>query len=629
MADRIITEDVLSADLNELLEDIAARDSEGLQDEVLFRRILEMKRLDSFRGQRAENKLESRSKELKSYTAISRLYKAYKVNEARRISAVGGNTTRFTEQPIVLSCGEWVADDSGIRKTVSNRMGDIETKLATKTPLLITEIYKNVEAVNDVEKVRIAYRDGGIWRSTVVSNSVICESRNITQLSGLGIDVTSNTAKLLVDYFQCIKTGNQSVIPVRASIGRMGWTEDGGFSPYSGLVFDGESEYRQIYDAVRERGDFEAWKREMSELRKNRYFRLQMAAAFAAPLLQKLDILSFILHYHGGTDTGKTVGMMCAMSVWGDPRPGKMWRTLNNTTNYLMQVSGTLCNIPVALDELQTIKSTMGYDTLIMRLCAGADRGRMNSGRTLDEVKTWRTAFITTGEEPIVKENSGGGSINRVVEIDCNDKYIIPPGEGNRIVNFISENYGYAGKALIDALSDYNGLKGLYTNYFEKLLTAANAPEKQASAMAAMLTGDAIAVMFIFDGEEALLPEDVTDLLADRKTVDVTERAYNYVMDMIASNTFKFNNDYGECWGRINADDTVMINKSVLLKLMGDNGFDFNACKKKWAAKGYLELNSQGKYIHCTKCNNVKGYFVKLRQRIEEEPAINKGDPPF
>lgn len=634
MADRIITADMIAEDMRELTEDIQSRDAEGLQNEVLYRRILEMKRLDSFNGQLAENKLTERAKELKCTTAVQKLYKAYKMREARNMCAIGGNHTMFTEQPITLSCGEWIADDRGIRKQVTTRTGDIETKTASRTPLLITAIYKNVEAVTNIEKLRIAYRDGGVWKSTVVTNDVICESRNITRLSGFGIDVTSNTAKLLIDYFQTIKMGNQNEIPVYASIGRMGWTDDGGFSPYSGLEFDGEGEFKQLYDSICEKGNFEAWKKRMKELRKNRYLRLQMAAALAAPLLEKLNILPFILHYYGGTGSGKTVGLMAATSIWGDPRPGKVWRTMRDTNNTMTAVAGTLRNIPVALDELQLIKSKMGYDQLIMTLCSGVERGRLNPNGTMRPTRTWRTSFITTGEESIVRENSGGGSINRVIEIDCNDKNIIPEGQGQEIVKFISENYGYAGKAFINALYGYEkagaDIGETYAAYFNQILTDTNTTEKQASGMAAMLTADMIAVVHIFDGEALLNVSDIADLLTDKQTVDVTERAFDFVMDTIAANAYRFEaGTYNECWGHINNDNTLLINKSVLIRIMNDNGFDFNACKKKWAAKGYLVPNTQGRYYHYSSCNGVKGYYVKLCQRIEDEPTKAGTDPPF
>lgn len=630
MTGKIITAEMIAEDMQELTEHIESRTAEGLQDEVLYRRILEMKRLDGFNGQLAENKLLASATKLKCHQAVSKLYKAYKIREARNMCAIGGNYTHFTDQPIALSCGDWIADDAGIRKQVSNRMGDIETKFASRTPLLITEIYKNVEATENIEKVRIAYCDGGIWKSTIVSNEVICESRNITRLSGLGIDVTSNTAKLLIDYFQTIKTGNQNEIPVCESIGRMGWTDDGGFSPYSGLKFDGETEARQLYEAISTKGSYELWKEQMTKLRENRYFRLQMAAAFAAPILKKIDALPFILHYHGTSGYGKTLGMLCAMSVWGDPHLGKLCRILNNTTNTTPALAGILHNIPVALDELQTIKSYTSYDTLIMQICSGVERGRLNANGTMRQVRTWQTTFITTGEEPIVRENSGGGSVNRVIEVDCNDKNIIPEGQGKTIAAFIYENYGHAGEIFINKVREHTNLKSLYSNYLDEILKETNTTEKQASSMAAMMTADLVAVAHIFDNEELLKVKDIADLLADKRSVDVTERAYDFVMDTISANTYKFDSGtYNECWGRINNDDTVLINKSILTKMMLDNGFDFNACKKKWAAKGYLELNSQGRYYHFVQCGGVKGYYVKLHQKIEEVKNLNDTEPPF
>ena len=44
-----------------------------------------------------------------------------------------------------------------------------------------------------------------------------------------------------------------------------------------------------------------------------------------------------------------------------------------------------------------------------------------------------------------------------------------------------------------------------------------------------------------------------------------------------------------EFWGK-KTGDTIYINKSVLENILFKSGFDFDACKKKWAEKGYIEL---------------------------------------
>ena len=65
----------------------------------------------------------------------------------------------------------------------------------------------------------------------------------------------------------------------------------------------------------------------MLSLRENIYLRLQMAASFASPIIEKVNGLPFVFHLWGGTGTGKTVGLMTAMSIWGNPRMGKTVRT--------------------------------------------------------------------------------------------------------------------------------------------------------------------------------------------------------------------------------------------------------------------------------------------------------------
>ena len=53
---------------------------------------------------------------------------------------------------------------------------------------------------------------------------------------------------------------------------------------------------------------------------------MMMAASFASVLLEPLKVLPFVLHLWGTTGTGKTVALMVAMSIWGNPqngRPGK------------------------------------------------------------------------------------------------------------------------------------------------------------------------------------------------------------------------------------------------------------------------------------------------------------------
>ena len=59
--------------------------------------------------------------------------------------------------------------------------------------------------------------------------------------------------------------------------------------------------------------------------------------------------------------------------------------------------------------------------------------------------------------------------------------------------------------------------------------------------------------------------------------------------------------------------DSVLINKSVLTRELRNIGFNFDAVKKKWAEQGYLLKSTSGKYASCTKVDNVKDYYVRLK----------------
>lgn len=81
----------------------------------------------------------------------------------------------------------------------------------------------------------------------VVSKEILYNSRNISQLVKCGVDVSSETAKELVSYFQEIESLNRNSLPLKRSVGRLGYINGAGFSPYvEGLTFDGEQNYSTI-----------------------------------------------------------------------------------------------------------------------------------------------------------------------------------------------------------------------------------------------------------------------------------------------------------------------------------------------------------------------------------------------
>lgn len=78
-------------------------------------------------------------------------------------------------------------------------------------------------------------------------------------------------------------------------------------------------------------------------------------------------------------------------------------------------------------------------------LTEGSGRSRGNKLGGLDAVPKWKNAVITTGERPITTARSGGGSINRVIEIECKEKFFDDP---RHVANTVKANYGFSVRCL-------------------------------------------------------------------------------------------------------------------------------------------------------------------------------------
>ena len=299
-------------------------------------------------------------------------------------------------------------------------------------------------------------------------------------------------------------------------------------------------DYEVIFRNVAQKGDFGVWKALCKDLRKNIPLRMMMVASFASVLLEPLRVLPFVLHLWGTTGTGKTVALMVAMSIWGDPKMGGLVKTMNMTKNAIMRNAAFLCSIPFAGDELQTIKDKWqgNFDQLIYQITEGVDRGRARAYGGVEDTKTWKNSFIFTGEEPITKVNSGGGSKNRVIEIAIDGPLI---EDGHYVSSVVQEHYGYAGRKFVEYIqeTDLNRITERYREIFEQLCKL-DTTDKQAMAMSCMLLADEIAVKLFFPEEQALQIGQVKQYLQSNYDVDVAERAYQQVLNWAAKNPVRF-----------------------------------------------------------------------------------------
>ena len=559
---------------------------------------------------------------------FNNLLKAWVLKNAQLQKQSGSNKTEFTDAPLQLNCGKWVANDLGVVLTDMNAQGIPITNVACPHPILPVERFINIDT--DTEKVKLAFFKDGRWREVTVDNGTVLNKNSITQLADRGVLVTSESAKDLVRYMSDVISLNAQEIPLYRSIGRLGWIE-GDFIPYNDSVkYDGDSDFKSIYDNVRECGSYDVWLEHIRELRKDINIRLALAASFASPLIEVVGALPFILHLWGTTGFGKTVTLMIASSVWGNPEMGCLTRTMNMTANAMARTACFLYNIPFCADELQQIKTNWGtYDALVMYLTEGIDRGRAKARGGVEQTKTWRNSFIFTGEEPVTKGVSGGGVKNRVIEIECENKII---KDGNFTANLVKANYGHAGRLFIAHLAhlidtDKQSIIEQYKTLFKGILEATDTTDKQALSMALMLLADAISCECIFK-DKPLGIDDVKQYLVSENDVRIEDRAYDELVSLIGRNVSKFSEFSVDKWGCIK-DDVATINKQVLEQELNKLGFDFGSIKKGWDKKGYIIKNSAGRYVHQTRVGGIKGKYIKIQLPEDGFELMDAKEDPF
>lgn len=557
--------------------------------------LLPMERI--FRLEKA--KVAARAKNVKFFGfegIMSAFIKEYQKEKRQNMIA---NYTEFGDQIMELCCEHWVSTDRGIYRDSPN--GGKEYACAHA----IMPIRRLVNIDTGEVKIALAYKPPGKykqWRTTIVDKTTIATSKSITALASQDIAVTSSNASVLVDYLNDMQMINYDTIEECKSIGRLGYIPGEGFSPYvEGLVFDGDASFRNLYGVIKASGSVTAWFKTALECRKMSVTaRIMLAASFASPILSLVGSLPFFVHLWGvDSGTGKTVALMLAASVWGNPALGSYIQTFNATQVGQEKTAAFLNHLPYCMDELQLTKDSRGktnFDVYQLAQGVGRTRGKRNGGVEL--TPTWSCCFLTTGESPLTGASSGAGAVNRVIDIECsaNSKVI---EDGQKISGSLKRNYGFAGPIFVEKLyrseQVQETVRDLYQQNYRELMQG-DSTEKQAMAAAAIITADQMATAWIFKDGMELTVKDIREFLASREAVSAGKRAYDWLCDWVASNVNHFLSDDpppsgGELYGALE-NGTAYIIRGVFDRVIQDAGYSTSATLSYLRANGLIDTRS-------------------------------------
>lgn len=568
----------------------------------------------------------------KSYQAeISKIIKA---EEAEKAAKVGNMMTNFPTREAFeqLRCADWTATSNGIC-----RYSDKGVQIACPHVIYPTRILRNAETGKF--KIELEFMVRGKLRQTIITREDIASPAKILALANDSVQVTAKTAPYLVEYLADVEALNPDIIKEYVSTSRLGWidvlSEDGEkekqFIPYQQeAIFDNELNVKALFDSIGSCGSREKWYSTIKEIRAKRQpeVLINLAAAFASVMVEPCGSLPFIVSLWGGTGIGKTVILKICTSVWADPGEGK-YITDAKATNTAMEIRLSILNsLPMTLDDMAQVKNQYDdFSELIYRWCAGKGRDRSNKSLGLNKLTSWRNCTITNGERSLVEESTQGGAVNRVIDIEASGDVLFPAEDGNRIVNIIDRNYGFAGRDFIEVLSqigldNLNPLMNQYCDEIKKVALAKDdeKEDKQIVPMALILAADELIEKYLFKDGVRLDIGKCVDYLKNKGEVDENARIYQYLMDQVQIHYGFFDDsedsddDKRECWGFFKGDNKVAIWSSQFNELMNRGGYQGKSflswCRKhdlvELSKEGYPRVNASHGKIRGAKAVVIK-----------------------
>ena len=595
------------------IDDVNKLDSISFNERELYEELLAIQ--SEFDQSNTVNKVRARAKQLgitkqfdNNWTAAVKEFSRVKKQELSKSGGVyATNITDFPGRDIAqqFSCGSWIADESGIR--IQTDKGN--ELIVCPHPIYPVRVLRNSETGK--YKVELEFTVRGTKRNIFVDKETLANPTKILKLANDSVQITSLTSQYLVKYLADLEALNPEIVKEYTSTSRLGWIVyrdhdnkmERKFLPYEQeVVFDNELSMKTLFDSITTFGEEKEWydllRRERA--RRKPELNVNLAASFASVLVESCGALPFIVSLWGGTGIGKSVILKICTSVWADPGEGK-YITDAKATSTAMEIRLNILNsLPMTLDDMAQVKNQYDEDfsELIYRWCAGKGRDRSNKELGLNKLTSWRNCTLTNGERSLVDESTQGGAVNRVIDIEASGEEIYNGKTGNKVVNCIEKNYGFAGKEFIDAIKliGFDNINDLYLEQYNRIKDNAaekgvEKEDKQVVPMALILTADIIAEKHLFKDGVLLDIDTCVDYLKNKGDASEHDRAYEYLVNELSVNARHFADNDGEevegnieQWGFWKDSDHVVINGNVFDEILKGAGFQSRAflswCKK-------------------------------------------------
>lgn len=489
--------------------------------------------------------------------------------------------------------------------------------LVLESPIFISRLidYKSGE----MAKLELIFKYLGKWTTLIASRAEIFNYTQLVKLADRTLPVSSSSAKKIVDFLFKFYHTNETDFNYLTAVDYLGWTDDQ-HTTFIATPEETHGYYLDLYGTLKNyssefkaKGSLDGWKEIISpflatDSDDNPLFpiaRAVIAAYFTSPLLPIFEVRSFILHTFCNSGGGKTAANWLGASVWGNPEQLKA--TMNATRYSIEQKAGLLKNLPMFVDELQSIakhKQTATAEELIYMIANDQGRDRGKKDGNLRETKKWRLIACTSGERALTESNTYAGAKNRVLELY--GKPIPESRMASSVYRKLKRHYGMAGKIFMKKVIELGAekLQDFYDMMGEKLEHYADASEigntkHHLDMVTALVTGDYLASRFIFGKEKEkafseayLLGVYLLSGLESATNIDDSTRARDHIESWIYMNIRQIDiSAWDKSYGWIAKGEICLI-PSVLEQALKEGGFDPVRILKDWREKGWIEAES-------------------------------------
>ena len=426
----------------------------------------------------------------------------------------------------------------------------------------------------------------------------------------------------MVKYLSDVENLNEDDIPVQMSSSKLGWIGDG-FIPYdSEIVFDGDIQFKQVFDSITSHGNKNTWMEYVGKLRKSGRIEVKflLAASFASILVGQIGALPFFVDLWGETEGGKTVALMLAASVWANPADSQYIGDFKTTDVALEAKCNLLNHLPLMLDDSSKVSARIkdNFEGVVYDLCSGKGKSRSNKELGIRRENNWKNVIICNGERPLSSYVSQGGAINRILEVECGEHIFADPQEA---VEIFKKNYGHAGKQFVNIIKKMGADEvRKIQQEIQKEVYKEDKMQKQSISLSIVLTADKIITDYMFHDGEYINLDDAMDVLVDHHELSEHERCYRYLLDKISMNNQRFDTETKvEKWGTME-EGYAVIYCQAFKELCGQGGYSDKAFLS-WADKNGIIQTSGGRMTKLKKINGkpIRCVFLKLNEFEDED----------